>query len=216
MFRVITVAREYGSGGGHIAQLLAGRLGWRLLDRYLVEKIAEAARIRPEIAEKFDERLDPWFARLAQVLWQSPGLRGYIGGPVAGQFDAETASHLAGRLIEEAAAIGDCVIVGRGSQCLLQQREDAFHVFVYAPRSERLMRLLSRDPSLSKSFAEKKMDEEDAARAAYVRDHFGENWQNRHLYHLMVSSSLGEKETASIILSALHVTQTRSAMASNF
>ncbi|HTS67620.1 MAG TPA: cytidylate kinase-like family protein, partial [Terriglobia bacterium] len=117
---------------------------------------------------------------------------------------------------EEAAAIGDCVIVGRGSQCLLQQREDAFHVFVYAPRSERLTRLLSRDPSLSKSFAEKKMDEEDAARAAYVRDHFGENWQNRHLYHLMVSSSLGEKETASIILSARHVTQTRSAMASNF
>ena len=38
------------------------------------------------------------------------------------------------RIIEEAAEIGDCVIVGRGSQCILQQREDTFHVFIYAPR----------------------------------------------------------------------------------
>ena len=59
MFRVVTVAREYGSGGGRIAQLLAGRLGWKLLDRCLVEKIAETARIKPEIAERFDERPDP-------------------------------------------------------------------------------------------------------------------------------------------------------------
>ena len=46
MFRIVTVAREYGSGGGRIAQLLAGRLGWRLLDRCLVEKIADAAMVR--------------------------------------------------------------------------------------------------------------------------------------------------------------------------
>ena len=216
MFRVVTVAREYGSGGGRIAQLLAGRLGWKLLDRCLVEQIAETARIKPEVAEKFDEHLDPWFARLAEVLWQSPGLRGYIGGPVSGRFDAEIAAQLTSRLIEEAAEIGDCVIVGRGSQCLLQKREDAFHVFIYAPRGERLARLLGRDPGLSKAAVEKKMDAEDAARAAYVRDHFGENWQNRHLYHLMISSSLGEKEAVSIILSALHIGQTRPAMASNF
>ena len=84
MFRVVTVAREYGSGGGRIAQLLAGRLGWKLLDRCLVEKIAETARIEPQIAEKFDERPDPWLDRLAEAFWQSPGLRGYIGGPVPG------------------------------------------------------------------------------------------------------------------------------------
>ena len=71
MFRVVTVAREYGSGGGRIAQLLAGRLGWKLLDRCLVEKIAETARIEPQVAEQFDERPDPWFDRLAELFWQS-------------------------------------------------------------------------------------------------------------------------------------------------
>ncbi|HXW15417.1 MAG TPA: cytidylate kinase-like family protein [Terriglobia bacterium] len=204
MFRVVTVAREYGSGGGRIAQLLANRLGWKLLDRCLVEKIAENARIEPQVAEKFDERPDPWFDRLANVFWQSPGLRGYIGAPFPDRFDADVAAHLTHRVIEEAAEIGDCVIVGRGSQCILQQREDAFHVFIYAPRGERVARLLRRDPRLSKAEAEKKLVAEDAIRAAYVRLHFGEDWQNRHLYHLMISSVLGEKEVVSIILSALH------------
>jgi cytidylate kinase len=112
-------------------------------------------------------------------------------------------AHLTRRIIEEAAEIGDCVIVGRGSQCVLQQRKDAFHVFLYAPRSERLARVRRRDPRLSRAEAEKKLDSEDQTRAAYVRANYGEDWQNRHLYHLMISSSLGEREAASIILSAL-------------
>jgi cytidylate kinase len=211
MFRVITVAREYGSGGARIAQLLAGRLGWKLLDRCLVERIAETARIEPKVAEKFDERPDPWFERLAEVFWRSPGLRGYMSGPPPDYFDADVAAHLTHRIIEEAAQIGDCVIVGRGSQCVLQKREDVFHVFVYAPRGERLARLLHRDPRLTKAEAEKKLVAEDATRAAYVRAHFGEDWQNRHLYHLMISSSLGEKETASIILSALNCARAKAA-----
>ena len=127
-----------------------------------------------------------------------------MGGPVPGRFDADVAAQMAHRIIEEAAEMGDCVIVGRGSQCILQQREDTFHVFVYAPRGERLTRLLHRDPRLLRTEAEKKLVTEDEARAAYVHAHFGEDWQNRHLYHLMISSSLGEKEAASIILSALH------------
>src|SRR5689334_20680798 len=75
MFRVVTVAREYGSGGGSIARLLAERLNWKLLDRCLVERIAQAASVDPQVAEKYDECSDPWFNRLAQALWQSPGLR---------------------------------------------------------------------------------------------------------------------------------------------
>jgi len=211
MFRVVTLAREYGSGGGRVAQLVAARLGWKLLDRCLVEKIAETARIDPQVAEKFDERPDPWLDRLAEVFWQSPGLRGYIGGTVPGRFDGEVAAHLTRRIIEEAAEIGDCVIVGRGSQCILQQREDVFHVFVYAPRGQRLSRLLRRDARLSKGEAEEKLDAEDEIRAAYVRDHYREDWQNRHLYQLMISSCLGEKEAASIVLSALHSARAKAA-----
>ena len=79
MFRVVTVAREYGSGGGRIAQSLADQLGWKLLDRCLVEKIAQTARVKPEVAEKVDERLDPWFYRLQRC---SGGLR--VSGVTSG------------------------------------------------------------------------------------------------------------------------------------
>jgi cytidylate kinase len=209
MYPVITVAREYASGGGRIAQLLAGRLGWKLLDRCLVEEIAKAASVEPQVAEKYDERPDPWFDRLAETLWQSPGLRGYMGGPVSTWFDGEVAARLTKRVIEEAAGIGDCVIVGRGSQCILQSRGDVFHVFVFAPRVERLGRLRAREPRLTKAEAEKKLDAQDGLRAAYVRDHYGLDWTNRHLYQLMISSSLGEEAAVSIILSALHVAQAR-------
>src|SRR5208283_3426122 len=136
-------------------------LGWKLLDRCLVEKIAETARIEPQLVEKFDERPDPWFDRLANLLWQYPGGRGYIAGPLPDRFDADIAANLTRRVIEEAAEIGDCVIVGRGSQCILQTRKDAFHVFIYAPRDERLTRLLHRDPHLTKVEADKKLDTED-------------------------------------------------------
>jgi cytidylate kinase len=204
MFRILTVAREYGSGGAKVAQIVAGRLGWKLLDRCLGEEIAEAARIDPRLAERFDEHPDPWIERLANLLWQYPGGRGYISGPLPERFDADRAAEMARRIIDEAAEIGDCVIVGRASQCILQPRADAFHVFVYAPKQERVERLRKRDPGLSVAAAEKKMEDEDAARAAYVRAQFGCDWQNRHLYHLMVSSSMGEKEAASVILSALH------------
>ena len=203
MYRIVTVAREYGSGGAKIAEMLAECLGWKLLDRCLVEKIAETARIKPEVAEKFDERPDPWVDRLAEVLWQAPGLRGYIGGHLPGRFDGEVAADLTRRIIEQAAEMGHCVIVGRASQCILQQRQDAFHVFIYAPKCERLARLLGRNARLSKAETQKKLEVEDQTRAAYVRDHYGEDWQNRHLYDLMISSSLGEKSAVSIILSAL-------------
>ena len=78
-------------------------------------------------------------------------------------------------------------------------------MFLFMPRVLSAFSVCSRrNPELSKAAAEKKLDTEDAVRAAYVRDQFGEDWQNRHLYHLMMSSSLGEREAVSIILSALH------------
>lgn len=203
MFRVVTVAREYGSGGGRVGQLLAQRLGWKLLDRCLVEKIAQAARVEPAMAAQYDERLDPWFNRLARTFWEQGGLRGIFPGPSFDTFDANTVAALTTRLIEEAAEIGNCVIVGRASQCILQDRRDTFHVFIYAPLAEKLRRIRSRFPNLSEDEARQALDRTDRERAAYVRLHFGQDWSNQHLYHLMISSSLGEEVVVSTIQTAM-------------
>ena len=76
MIRAITIAREYGSGGAVVARLLADRLGWRLLDRDLLNEVARAANVAPTVAERYDERIDPWFHRLVKhALWRGAARR---------------------------------------------------------------------------------------------------------------------------------------------
>lgn len=199
-FRVVTVAREYGSGGAAIAILLASRLGYQLLDRALIARIAEEARIDPDLAEKLDEHVDPWVRRIGHALWYG----GFEAVAVVDENDVVNADRLAvlgGRVIEQAAAAGGCVIVGRGGQCLLRGRPDVFHVFVYASREERLRRLRTRlGPGAD---VELVLEETDRERAAYVRRHFGENWLDPRLYHLMVNATLGDEGAVSAILAAL-------------
>ena len=201
MFRIVTVAREYGSGGAGIAQLLADHLNWKLLDRCLVEKIADVARVDPELAAQYDERPDPWVNRIVRSLWQGGLMRGAMAGPMPELFDADAMASLARQVIEEAAAIGNCVIVGRASQCILQQRPDAFHVFIYAPRAERLRRIRSRHANQAE--AEIALEARDQERAALIRRYFNQDWANRHLYDLMISSKLGDERVLGSILHAM-------------
>ena len=199
-FRVVTVAREYGSGGAAIAARLAVRLGYQLLDRALVERIAEVARIDPDLAGKLDEHVDPWARRLGRALWYG----GFEAVAVVDEndvVDSDRVARLSGRIVEEAASVGGCVIVGRGGQCLLRGRGDVLHVFVYAPRDERVRRLHARlGPGADVELA---LDETDRERAAYVRRHFDADWLDRRLYHLMVNAALGEEAAVSAILAAV-------------
>jgi cytidylate kinase len=93
------------------------------------------------------------------------------------------------------------VIVGRGSQCVLQHKPDVFHVFVYAPCKDRIARLNLR---LEKgAYAEQRMHQVDEERAKYLFQYFGKHWNNPHLYDLMISSSTDEDATARTILYAM-------------
>ncbi len=164
-----------------------------------MERIAQAARVDPELAEKFDERPDPWVNRLVRALWQGGLMRGTMAGPMPELFDADTMASFSQRAIEEAADIGNCVIVGRASQCILQQRSDAFHVFIYAPRADRLHRVRSRHASAAE--AEAALKARDQERAALIRRYFNQDWSNRHLYDLMICSKLGEETVLATVLS---------------
>jgi cytidylate kinase len=136
---------------------------------------------------------------LRKAIWHG-GYEGVATSTEAG-FDAEAMTKLARRVIEEAANQGTCVIVGRGGQCILQGRPDAFHVFVYAPRRERIRRVVvEHGPTAN---AEGLMDTWDRRREAYIRRHFGQEWTNPHLYDLMLCSSMGETAAVAAILAAV-------------
>lgn len=199
MIRVITISRQYGSGGGEIARRLAARLGWRLLDHQALEEIAARAQVSPAIAQQHDERVDPWFHRMVKALWQG-GYEGAASTVESAGFDSETLARLWEKIILEAAAIGEAVVLGRGAQCILARNEKAFHVSVYAPRKLRIANLTTRLPEGSN--VEAVMAEKDRERAAYVRNYFNRDWTDRRLYHLMICSSIGLDTAVEIILTA--------------
>jgi cytidylate kinase len=203
MFRLLTIAREYGSGGGIIGRRISERLEWKLLDKAFIENIARAAKVNPQLAQRFDERTDSWLQRLAHQgagLWRG-AFEGAIIVPQPDFFDAETMAALAQNMIGEAYQRGNCVIVGRGAQCVLRGRKDVFHVFVYAPWAEKVARIRQRLPG--QTDVEELIRSTDHQRADYIRTYFRCNWMDPHLYHLMISSQLGEDLVESTIIETL-------------
>jgi len=203
MFNVITISREYGSGGGMIAEMLASRLGWKLVDKSLVAEVARRAQIDPEIAARLDECIDPWFHRLVKGLWRG-GYEGVATTVDTDIIDSEAMTRIGGEIVREAAELGQCVIVGRASQCLLRNRPETFHVSVFGPHSEKIQRLHERlAPGAD---VERAMQEMDRRRAAYINRFFGEDWKDRRLYHLVVSSVIGLETVTKTILCAAGLT----------
>jgi len=199
-FSVLTIGREFGCGSGDIASGLAERLGWKLYDRELLDEIARIAHLEPGACQRADERLDGWLHRLGKGLWNAAGEKGPALVPAQG-LDADAMAVLTRQVIENVAAVGRCVIVGRGGNYVLRERRDAFHVFLYAPRGWRVRRLEGQGLSPAEAAAQvQRMDQE---RAAYIRQYFDEDWPRRQRYHLMVNASLGMERAVAACLAAL-------------
>jgi cytidylate kinase len=196
-YRVLTVSREFGSGGGRIAQSIAKRLGWKLLDGALIDEIACAAHVDAGVVSRFDEHIAGWIRRLNRQAMRGAALAAGVALQQEKCFDEDVMTDLTRKIIERACEAGNCVIVGRGAQCILQSNPDVFHVFVYAPHRIRIHRLRTRlEPGAN---IEQRIRDVDAERAHYLKLRFGKEWKNPHLYNLMISSGEDEEGTARVI-----------------
>jgi cytidylate kinase len=200
--RIITVSSLYGGGGPEVAARVASALRWNLLDHELLKKIAERANVAEEVAAKYDQHVDPWFNRLVKALWRGGFERGAAASG-EGLMDCEGMLEFTRHAMHEAADLGNCVIMGRGGQCILRDRRDAFHVFLYAPVEYRA-RQLKKDEEGSQQHLQALAERVDKERVGYIRRYFGENWFEPALYNLMLDSSIGEDAAASVVLSAVH------------
>lgn len=202
-YRVLTVAREFGSGGGRIAKIVAEKLGWKLIDRELIQEIANAARVDPRVVSRFDERPESWMGRMNRRAMQGAALAAGVVPEDENCFDCDVMIEMTHKIIERAYAKGDCVIVGRGAQCILRHKKDVFHLFVYAPFYDRAVRLRSRLGAGVN--IEERIHAVDGERAHYLKQFYGKTWNDPHLYDLMISSSENEIATAEAIMAAMNV-----------
>jgi len=197
VIKIIAIEREFGCGGGAIAERLAGHLGWKLFDRELTSEIAKLAKVKESVAKDCDERLDPFLYRLGKVFWRgSYERRLHIEDESV--FDTDRLVMLVSKIVEAAAAKGNCVIVGRGAVWFLRGRPDTLSIFLYAPRSEKIRRLIARGNDHTE--AVQLLNTVDEERAAFVKRYFGKQWPTRPLYHAMLNTQLGDEICVSTIL----------------
>jgi cytidylate kinase len=197
MIKIVTIEREYGSGGGEIAQLLAKQLGWKLWDELLTEEIARLAECPKAVVEVREERTDPLYYRLFRSF-----LRGSYEGSLNAHklkvVDSDSILKITERVVQQAAKTGNSVMVGRGSQHFLRNRQDTLRVFVYAPRENKVRRLVARGKSEKE--AEQLVDTIDLERADFIQKYFGVDWPNRAVYHTMINTAMGDEAVVQIIL----------------
>lgn len=202
MFRIIAIEREYGCGGGPIAEKIADILGWKVWDRLLTEEIAKLANVDCSAVERRGERLDSRFYRLAKIFWRGSYERSI---PLDDDkfFDADCLVSMMERITGKIAAEGDAVVIGRGAPYFLQDREDTFRVFLYAPREEKLRRLIAAGQR--QEDAEEMVDSIDSERVAFCRHYFSSDWPRRSIYHMMINTSLGDERVIAMILDTMRL-----------
>lgn len=205
MFRLITIEREYGSGAAAIAASLADQLGWKLWDHLLTEEIARTAKVDPSAVHRCDERMDSRLHRFAKVFWRGSYER---STPLGSQvFDTDRMVAMMQDIMNHIAEQGNAVIVGRGAPYFLRENPDAFHVFLYAPRAEKIRRTMA--DGHPREEAEDLVDFVDRERIAYVKHYFNADWPTRSLYHLMLNTAVGNEPVIKTIVDTMRLVQGR-------
>lgn len=196
---IVTISRMYGSGGSEVAQLVAEKLGWQLLDNELVDSVAARLGLTPAEVSAQEERVPSLSERLADTMslstaeWVVP-----TGDPLPPPSD-EKVLEMTQRVIDEAVARSPVVLVGRGAQMSLATRADAIHVFCYAPRPALIARVMKRHECDAKE-AERITDEMNKNREQYVKKHWKRSWSAHEHYDICVNTDrLGVEGAASLV-----------------
>jgi len=201
MIKIITVEREYGSGGGEIAQQLAARLNWKLWDQLLTEEIARLADCPQSIVKAREERNDPLHYRLFKSFMRG-SYEGSINAPKLKLVDSECILRITRGVVLKVAETGNCVIVGRGSQHFLENHPHTLRVFLYAATEEKVQRVVARGHSEAE--ARELVETVDRDRVEYIEKYFKVEWPTRWLYHVMLNTSVGETTVVDTIVSFMH------------
>lgn len=199
---IITISRQYGSGGSLLAARVADALGWPLLDNAFVEAVAQAAGADPSEVAAREERVPSLVERvLAALALGSPETLPTLLDTTP-PLSEERLLAVTRRVIEEAAAAGPVVLVGRGAQAVLAQRQDVLHVLCYAPLDALVRRTTDRlatDAARARALVE----ETNHQRQQYVRKHFAREWLGLENYHLCVNTdALGIDGAAELVETA--------------
>jgi len=188
---IITIGREYGSGGRFIAQKLAEKLGIKFYDQDLINKAAEESGISMAVFKNFDEKRDSIFASTTSMYSYdiSLGQRVFLA-----QFDAIK------KIAEENES---CVIVGRCADYVLRDDQNLVSVFICAPvedKIERAIKYYGVNPAKAPNIIIKM----DKKRKSYYNFYTDREWGKARTYDICINSKIGIDESVNAIVAYIH------------
>lgn len=198
---IITISRQIGAGGGEVARGVAQALGFRVVDNELIDRVATEAGLPPEEVAQREERAPGFIERLARALTRSaPELQS--PAPEEPPETGEAALvRITERVVEEIAAEGRVVLVGRAASAVLSARLEALHVKIVAPVADRIHRVGGRF-GVDEKEAEHRVRENDASRARYLSHYYQRDWNDASLYHMVLNTeALGIEGATGLVVS---------------
>lgn len=197
--RVVTISREYGSGGGEISARLARRLGWRLIDHEIVVRVARELQVsESEVAAQDESGSSP----LTRILTSMQAIQSAlsVAPPDLMIASAQAYQEALRKVVRAAVDAGNVVIVGRGSQVLLAGRHDTLHARVIAPLDLRVAYVMRRE-QLDKTAARNRVQLKDRDRIRYLQDTYRHHPADAHLYDLVINTGVLDLESAVDLIS---------------
>lgn len=185
MERIITISREYGSGGRLIGKLLAKKLELPFYDKELIAMVAEQSGFAMDYVEETGE-YSPASSRLFNIAVGSM----YRQGAMADDLPQADKIHIVqNKVINEIADMGPCVIIGRSADYILRERENCLNVFVHAKMVDKRARAINYY-GIEPDRVEKALKKRDKARASHYRYYTDQVWGMASNYHLSLDSGL--------------------------
>ncbi len=200
MGKIITIGRQFGSGGHEIGEKLAKELNYAFYDRNLIVLAAEKCGISQGVLSEADEKaVNPWlYAAMSQT--------GQLNFDNTVSVN-DTLFHLQSDIIRNIAKTEDAVIVGRCSDFILKnENADLLTVFIYAPMHERVKRIMKYN-SISETQAAQLIKSTDKRRKSYYDFYTDSKWSSHSNYHITLNSEkFGIDGCAQIIVNSLNNT----------
>lgn len=197
----VTIARELGSGGSYIAKLVANRMGYTYIDSEILQMAANELGVHEAELRDRKERLQSFLEKLVSVFAVGAADAVYTPPPrfISDEQLIETQRHL----ICELAVKGPCVVLGHGAFHLLRGRARLLNVFVHAPLSFRLERVMTIYHARSKAEASNMILRSDRERERYIRSFSGLDRFDARNYHLSIDTSIIDFTTATQMITSL-------------
>jgi cytidylate kinase len=210
---VITISRQYGSGGDEIAVRVCELTGFRYFDKDLIARVvADLGLAQQDIVDYSEDsyQVRSFVERVmgtSRVVSETHILKGETAAGGADleikRLDESDTIALVRSAVQAAYKLGDVVIVGRGGQAILQPSLGVLHVRIEAPLSVRIQRVQD-EAHITRSLAQEIIAARDAAAADYIKRFYYLNWADPTLYHLVLNTGRwGVEQTALIIEHAL-------------